>query len=153
LTEGEQCLAVAPFGKAVFVIFNQKLTHSLQIIQGELLTNIERQIKAAEAAIKGEFYAFTDFRYVTDTETGERTRKGVSVKVKQWFWQDIAGKYFLCIKYGSKKLEFAKSKFAVEVGDQKNIIPTFEKIAEAVKAGELDDIIANVIKFKYKRDK
>lgn len=115
--------------------------------RAKLLTNIERQIKAAEAAIKGEFYAFTDFRYVTDAETGERTRKGVSVKVKQWFWQDIAGKYFLCIKYGSKKLEFAKGKFAVEVGDQKNIIPTFEKIAEAVKAGELDDIIAGVAKF------
>ncbi len=84
------------------------------------------------AAIKGEFYAFTDFRYVTDAETGERTRKGVSVKVTQWFWQDITGKYFLCIKYGSKKLEFEKGKFAVEGGDQKNIIPTFKKIAEAV---------------------
>ncbi len=45
------------------------------------------------------------------------------------------------------------AKVAVVVGDQKNIIPTFEKIAEAVKAGEIDDLIANVIKFKYKRNK
>lgn len=49
--------------------------------------------------------------------------------------------------YGSKKLEFAKGKFTVEVSDQKNIIPIFEKIAEAVKAGKLDDIIAGVAKF------
>ena len=115
--------------------------------RAKLLTHIERQIKAAEAAIKGEYYAFTAFRYVTDPQTGERTRKGVSVKVRRWWWKDIAGKYFLCIKYGSKKLEFAKGKFAIEVGEQKNLIPIFEQMAEAVKAGELDDIIAGVAKF------
>lgn len=110
--------------------------------RAKLLTNIERQIKSAEAALKGEYYAFTDFRYVTDPETGERTRKGVSVKVKQWWWKDIAGNYYLCIKYGSKRLEFAKDKFAIDVGEQKNLILIFEKIAEAVKVGELDKQIA-----------
>ncbi len=118
--------------------------------RAKLLTNIERQIKAAEATVKGELYTFKDFRYVTNKETGERERMSVAVKVRQWWWKDIAGVYFLCIKYGNKKLEFSKGKFAIEVGKQENLIPTLNQIAEAVKTGELDEAIASVAKFGSK---
>lgn len=118
--------------------------------RAKLLTNIERQIKAAEAAIKGELYTFEDFRYVTNKETGERVRTSAAVKVKTWSWKNLAGVYFLCIKYGNKKLEFSKGKFAIEVGKQEDLIPTLNQIAEAVKTGELDDCIASVAKFGSK---
>jgi len=47
----------------------------------------------------------------------------------------------------AKKLEFAKGKKAIEIGDRKQLVPTLQKIADAVRAGELDDLIAGAAVF------
>ncbi|TNE62672.1 MAG: hypothetical protein EP335_11830 [Alphaproteobacteria bacterium] len=116
----------------------------------KLLTNIEHQVKHAEAEKKGEEYAYQDFRHVRNVETGERTRQRVSVKVRPWFWCDAAGKCFTYIKYGNKTLELAKGKKAIEVGTRDNLVPTLNQIAEAVRAGELDTVIAGAAAFGAK---
>jgi hypothetical protein len=44
----------------------------------------------------------------------------------------------LHVRYGSKVLELAKGKFAVEVASDKDLVPTLDAIKAAVLAGELD---------------
>lgn len=113
----------------------------------KLLVNIERQIQAAEADLKGKFATFTALRHVTHPETKERTRQSVSVKIKPWWWQDMSGIYFLSVKYGNKRLEFTAGNYAIEIGKQSSLIPTLKSLAECIKAGEMDDIIAGAAKF------
>jgi hypothetical protein len=42
------------------------------------------------------------------------------------------------VRYGTKLLELAKGKWAVEVGTEKDLVPTLELLKGAVLAGELD---------------
>ena len=44
----------------------------------------------------------------------------------------------LSVRYGTKVLELAKGKWAVEVGGDKELVPTLELLKGAVLAGELD---------------
>lgn len=108
----------------------------------KLLVNIEHQIKAAEASLKGELYTYPAMRNMKNAETGVRERREVQVTVRNWWWKDMAGTYFLIVKYGHKKLELQKDRPSIEVGAADKLVPTLNSIADAVKAGELDDHIA-----------
>ena len=44
----------------------------------------------------------------------------------------------MSVRYGTKVLELAKGKAAVEVGTEKDLVPTLELIKTAVLNGELD---------------
>jgi hypothetical protein len=44
----------------------------------------------------------------------------------------------LSVRYGTRVLELAKGKVAVEVGAEKDLVPTLELIKTAVLNGELD---------------
>jgi hypothetical protein len=48
----------------------------------------------------------------------------------------------LSVRYGSKPLELAKGKNAIELSQASEIVPTLELIKSAVVAGELDEAIA-----------
>ena len=47
----------------------------------------------------------------------------------------------MSVRYGTKLLELGKGKWAVEVGTEKELVPTLEMIKGAVLAGELDNQI------------
>lgn len=113
----------------------------------KLIINLERQIKAVEAEDKGEISTFLAVRTVIHPETGERIRRDVSVKTRPWYFRDLNGAFYTIVKYGNKKLELAKGKQSVHVGERKKLIPTFEKLIEAVKAGELDGLIKGAAQF------
>lgn len=48
------------------------------------------------------------------------------------------GKLLLNVRYGTRLIEFAKGKFAVEIASAEQLVPTLELIKQAVEAGELD---------------
>jgi hypothetical protein len=62
-------------------------------------------------------------------------------RIKPWWFTTDAGKLALHVRYGSKVLELAKGKFAVEVASDKDLVPTLDAIKAAVLAGELDAAI------------
>jgi nucleoside-diphosphate-sugar epimerase len=45
-------------------------------------------------------------------------------RVKPWWFVTDAGKLALSVRYGTKVLELAKGKVAVEVGSEKDLVPT-----------------------------
>jgi hypothetical protein len=59
-------------------------------------------------------------------------------RVKAWWFVAENGKLALSIRYGTKLLELAKGKWAVEVGSDKELVPVLQVLKDAVLAGELD---------------
>jgi hypothetical protein len=60
----------------------------------------------------------------------------------------------LTIKYGSKVLEIAKGKNAIEVTDGAQLLKALNHVKDAVIAGELDTQIesaANTVKARFKK--
>ena len=91
-----------------------------------------------EAHKAGEIYAPRRLRTVTNKQTGERVTIEAVKRVKEWFWISETGKINLAVRYGSKVLELAKGKNAVELGSGDELIAALHALKAAALAGELD---------------
>jgi hypothetical protein len=105
--------------------------------RNKLSAKLFEQIELAKAQSEGRLYAPAKFKTVTDAESGERRSIETVKRVKQWWWT-AAGKVNLSVRYGSKVIELAKGKNAIEVASVAELVPTLELIKQAVEAGELD---------------
>ena len=88
----------------------------VQIRRNKLMGKIHHQIKLAEALSTGSNYAPTRLRSVRDRHTGETKTLEMPMRVRQWWFVTENGSVALTIKYGSKILEIAKGKNAIEIG-------------------------------------
>jgi hypothetical protein len=77
-------------------------------------------------------------RSYKDTETGLRKQVAAPKRVKQWWFTAENGKLLLNVRYGTRLIEFAKGKTAVEIASTEQLVPTLELIKQAVEAEELD---------------
>ena len=57
------------------------------------------------------------------------------------------GKINLVVRYGSKPLEFAKGKNAIELASEAEVADTLRKLREAAVLGELDVLIKQQAQF------
>ena len=110
-------------------------------LRQKMITAIDVQIAAAEAAAKSETFIHRQKRWVDDAESGERVLKEVPVRFRPWSWKDESGKMLLEVRYGNKRLEIKPKKTAIEVGDAANLVPTLNLLREAIAAGELDKVL------------
>ena len=106
--------------------------------RNKLAAKIHEQIELCEAQRAGEIYAPKRLRTVTNKHTGERTTVEAVKRVKEWFWINDAGKLNLAVRYGSKVLELAKGKNAIELAGGEELIAALHSLKAAVLAGELD---------------
>jgi len=100
-------------------------------------------MELAHAQQAGTQYAPVKFRTVKDADTGARKQIEVTKRVKCWWFTADNGKLALCVRYGTKILELAKGKYAIEVASDKDLLSTLETVKSAVLAGELDTAIDN----------
>ena len=114
-----------------------------QVVQrrNKLAKRVWQQIELAKAQEQGAQFRVAKFKSYTDTQTGERKQVETQMLVKQWWFTTQAGKLAISVRYGSKVLELAKGKFAVEVAHEKDLAKTLDAINTAVLAGELDSAI------------
>jgi hypothetical protein len=103
-----------------------------------LIAKLNEQAAYAQAQQDGGVYAPTRIRTVKDQESGESKRVEMPKRVKPWWFTDDSGKLCLTVKYGTKPLELAKGKVAIELAAQADLIPALETLKAAVSAGELD---------------
>jgi len=108
--------------------------------RNKLAAKIEEQLQLATAQKEGRLYAPKRIKTVTN-ELGERVAVETTKRVKEWFWTTPANKINLSVRYGSKTLELAKGKNAVESADLDELLSTLSLIKDAVANGELDDAI------------
>ena len=70
------------------------------------------------------------------------------------WWAGDSGKVCVSVRYGSKVLELAKGKAAIEVTDAQDLIRALEAVKVAVLAGELDaqiDAASGALRSGFKR--
>lgn len=111
---------------------------AIQQRRNKLAKRLWEQIELAKAQQTGTTYTPTKFRTITDAETGLRKQVETSKRVKAWWFVAENGKLVLSVRYGTKVLELAKGKWAVEVGSDKDLVGVLEVLKDAVLAGELD---------------
>jgi hypothetical protein len=106
--------------------------------RNKLAKRLWEQMELAKAQQVGSTFAPTKFRTVKDATTGERKQVEMNKRVKAWWFVADNGKLVLSVRYGTKLLELAKGKWAVEVGAEKDLVGVLDVIKTAVLAGELD---------------
>jgi hypothetical protein len=111
---------------------------AVQQRRNKLEKRLWEQMELAKAQQAGTHYIATKFRTITDNETGLRKQIETNKRVKAWWFVAENGKLSLCVRYGTKVLELAKGKHAVEVGTEKDLLGVLDVIKTAVLAGELD---------------
>jgi hypothetical protein len=107
----------------------------------KLATKIEEQIELARCKKGGTVYAPKRLKRMTN-ESGERVLIETTKRVKEWFWTTPSNKINLSVRYGSKTLELAKGKNAIELNTQDELIETLALLHQVVIGGELDEAIS-----------
>lgn len=127
-----------------------------QVLQrrNKLGKRIWEQIELAKAEQTGGLFVVNRFRSYTDKDTGLRKQIETQKRVKAWWFVGDNGKLALAVRYGSKVLELAKGKYAVEINTTAELVPTLQVIKSAVESGELDsaiDYAANKLRSGFKK--
>ena len=91
-------------------------------------------------------YTPTQQKWVTD-EHGNQRKVEVAKRVKRWWTASVDGKINLVVRYGSKPLEFAKGKNAIELASEAEVGDVLAKVREAAELGELDVLIEKQAQF------
>jgi hypothetical protein len=78
----------------------------------------------------------------TVKDGGEKRIVTKQQKVRPWWRTDSAGHLFMSIRVGGRPVEFEKGKSAVSVPAKDKLPTVITTLIEAVRAGELDDILA-----------
>ena len=123
----------------------KKPTNQPPVVQrrNKLSSKVFEQIQLAHAQSRGESYAPTKNKTVTNTG-GERVVVTVPKRIKPWWFVAENGKCCIAIRYGAKVIELAKGKTAIEVANPDALIEALEAVNVAVLAGELDSQIEAV---------
>ena len=108
-----------------FKLVASKKNRTLSPIQqrrNKLAAKIHEQWELCTARQAGAVYAPRRLRTITNRQTGERTTVETVKRVKEWFWISESGKINLSVRYGSKTLELAKGKNAIELATSEELI-------------------------------
>ena len=108
----------------------------------KLIAKIDEQIQLATDTD----FTPTQHKWVTDAD-GNQKRIEVPKRVKRWWAASEDGKINLVVRYGSKPLEFAKGKNAIELENEAVVAETLHEIRAAMEMGGLDDLIARQAQF------
>lgn len=114
---------------------------SEQRLRQKMVAAIDTQIALAEATVEGQPFRRTALKWVDDG-AGGREKREVPVRTKRWFNADVSGKIFIQLVYGTRPIEIAKGKKAVQVAGMDQVVPTLKQLRAAVVAGELDSVLS-----------
>ena len=127
---------------------------SIQVRRNKLSNRLWSQINLAKALQNGENYTEKKFRTVRDRHTGESRSVELNKRVRQMWFVGENGKVCVQVKYGSRVLEFAKGKNAIEVNSADELISALTVLKQAVEEGQLDSQLntaADLVKERFKK--
>ena len=106
--------------------------------RNKLSAKLWEQLQLAQAQKSGERYAPLRLKRVKNRETGERITVESEKLVRPWWFVSENGRVCFCVKYGSRTLDIAIGKSAIEVDSGEDLIAAIQTVKAAVEAGELD---------------
>lgn len=105
----------------------------------KLADKIDQQINLASDP------AYSPMKIITITDgEGNQQRKEVAKQIKRWWVTNSDGTVQLTVRYGSKPLELAKGKNAIQCGSIAEVGAVLGTVKEAVMNGELDAMLESV---------
>ena len=126
-----------------FVAFKPLANNNpIAIRRRKLIAKIDEQLQLAS----DKDYTPTQHKWITDAD-GNQKKAEVAKRVKRWWTASVDGKINLVVRYGSKPLEFAKGKNAIELASEGEVADTLRKVREAAELGELDALIEKQAQF------
>ena len=133
----------------------QVANDSTQFRREKLCKKLDEQINLAVAVSEGNTYTVKRQRNIKDKDSGLTTTVEVNKRVRQWWFVNRdTNKVALQLRYGTKVIEFAKGKNAIEVNSGEELITTLQKLRTATMNGELDDCINTaslLVKARFKK--
>jgi hypothetical protein len=108
--------------------------------RNKLLRKLTEQRELAFAQLEGRTYAPKRLRTLKDAD-GQRVVREMPVRIKAWWWIGEKNETLLSIFYGSKTLELAKGKTAIEIADSKQLVAVIDTVISATQNAELDVLI------------
>ena len=133
----------------------QVANDSTQFRREKLCKKLDEQINLAVAVSEGNTYTVKRQRNIKDKESGLTTTVEVNKRVRQWWFVNRdTNKVALQLRYGTKVIEFAKGKNAIEVNSGEELITTLQKLRTATMSGELDESINTaslLVKARFKK--
>lgn len=145
-----------------------KLLSSLTIVQAKrqsladpiifrrmkLIRKLDEQINLANAVLNGTTYVVKRLKNIKNEQNGEIRSFEVVRNVRPMFFKATNNKLCVQVRYGSKVVELAKGKNAIQVDDEKTLVKVLETVRSAVFDGELDEQIAiasDAVKTRFKK--
>ena len=145
-----------------------KLLSSLSIVQAKrqsladpivfrrmkLIRKLDEQINLANAVLNGTTYVVKRLKNIKNEQSGEIRSFEVVRNVRPMFFKATNNKLCVQVRYGSKVVELAKGKNAIQVDDEKTLVKVLETVRSAVFDGELDEQIAiasDAVKTRFKK--
>ena len=133
----------------------QVANDSTQFRREKLCKKLDEQINLAVAVSEGNTYTVKRQRNIKDKDSGLTTTVEVNKRVRQWWFVNRdTNKVALQLRYGTKVIEFAKGKNAIEVNSGEELITTLQKLRTATMSGELDECIKTaslLVKARFKK--
>ena len=133
----------------------QVANDSTQFRREKLCKKLDEQINLALAVSEGNTYTVKRQRNIKDKESGLTTSVEVNKRVRQWWFVNRdTNKVALQLRYGTKVIELAKGKNAIEVNSGEELINTLQKLRTATLNGELDECINSaslLVKARFKK--
>ena len=108
--------------------------------RNKLLRKLTEQRELALAQLEGRTYAPKRLRTLKDAD-GQRVVREMPIRIKAWWWTGEKNETLLSIFYGSKTLELAKGKTAIEITDNKQLVSVLDTVIAATQNAELDVLI------------
>jgi hypothetical protein len=105
--------------------------------RSKMAKRLFEQMELARSQRDGTAYIQMRVKTITGIE-GEPKSIEVQKRVKAWWFTADNGKLCLLVRYGSKVIELARGKTAVEVTTLDELVSALATIKAAVEAGELD---------------
>jgi len=105
--------------------------------RGKLVTRLEEQ----KALALDPNYVPTIKRW-KKSDDGTKQLVDLQRRIRPWWRIDAAGGIVLTVRYGFKTIEFEKGKAGIAVPSKEKLVGVIDTLIAAVRAGELDDILA-----------
>ncbi len=111
---------------------------AIVVRRNKLSDKLWEQLQLARSQRSGDVFAPVRRKTVRNTETGERVTIDAQKRVRPWWFTGDNGKLCFSVRYGSRVLDIAKGKNAIEVANLDDLVTAIETVKAAVETGELD---------------
>ncbi|MEI6559266.1 MAG: DUF6641 family protein [Rhodospirillaceae bacterium] len=119
------------------------------MLRRRMVNAINEQIVGATAEAKGEHYVRNIEKWVfTDKNAGIKERRTVQRPFRKMWWPSDTG-LMLELRFANKAVKVS-GKATIVVGEVENLVPTLQKVKQAVQTGEFDAILKAITESRKK---